>query len=81
VDEYVIMPNHIHLLLSLVNQEGGASPSPTVTDVVCALKSIVSRICKQNYGIEKIFQRSFYDHVMRGRQDYENLFKYILENP
>ena len=29
IDNYVIMPNHIHILLRLENA-GGASPSPTV---------------------------------------------------
>ena len=29
----------------------------------------------------KSFRRSFYDHVVRGRADYEEIFKYIRENP
>lgn len=30
---------------------------------------------------EKVFQRSFYDHVIRNRDDYEAIVKYIHENP
>ena len=29
IDNYVIMPNHIHILMRIENQTGGASPSPT----------------------------------------------------
>ena len=30
---------------------------------------------------EKVFQRSFYDHIIRNRKDYEESYKYIHENP
>lgn len=32
-------------------------------------------------AIEKVFQRSFYDHIVRGRADHEEIFKYIREKP
>ena len=30
---------------------------------------------------EKVFQRSFYDHIIRDREDYEEHLRYIRENP
>ncbi len=81
INDYIIMPDHIHAIIFLHNQTGGASPSPTLNDVVCAFKSLTSRICKQNFGIERMFQRSFMDHVIRDREDYETRRKYIYENP
>lgn len=80
IDEYVIMPDHIHLILMIKNA-GGASTSPTVNDIIRTFKSLTSRICKQRFGIENLFQRSFYDHVIRNQKDYETRKKYILENP
>ena len=50
-------------------------------DVICAFKSLTSRSCKQKYGIEKMFQRSSAEHVVRDREDYETRRKYIYENP
>ena len=79
--DYVIMPDHIHMLLYLRKEAGGASPSPTLDDVMCAFKSLTSRICKQRYGIEKMFQRSSAEHIVRDREDYETRRKYIYENP
>ena len=81
VEDFVIMPDHIHAIMFLHEQAGGASPSPTLDDVICAFKSLTSRICKQRYGMEKMFQRSFAEHIVRDKKDYETRKKYIYENP
>ena len=81
VEDYVIMPDHIHAVIFLHEKAGGASPSPTLDDVVCAFKSLTSRSCKQKFGIEKMFQRSSAEHIVRDRDDYETRRKYIYENP
>jgi REP element-mobilizing transposase RayT len=81
VDKYVIMPNHIHVIMILSGSAAGASPRPTIADIVCAYKSLTTRECKKN-GFEGIlFQTSFYEHIIRGREDYEKIVKYIYENP
>lgn len=81
VEDYVIMPDHIHAVIFLHEKAGGASPSPTLDDVVCAFKSLTSRSCKQRFRIEKMFQRSYAEHIVRDREDYETRRKYIYENP
>ena len=68
-------------MILIIKNAGGASASPTMNDVIRAFKSLTSRICKQRFAIETIFQRSFYDHVIRDRKDYETRKKYINENP
>ena len=80
VDQYVIMPNHIHAILLLENAVE-TYPRPTVSDVICAYKSLTTIECKKFSPINKLFQASFYDHVIRGREDYEEISKYIQENP
>lgn len=77
VDKYVIMPNHIHLILRLRKKTGGASPSPTVSEVIGAYKSLTTRICKHG----NLFQRSFYDHVIREDDEYLKIWEYIDTNP
>ncbi len=81
IKNYVIMPDHIHLLIFLRMESGAASGSPTLHDVVRAFKSLMSRECKKKFGIDKMFQRSFSEHVIRNREDYEEHVKYIHENP
>ena len=80
VDQYVIMPNHIHAIL-LLAETAGASPRPTIMDIVCAYKSLTTRQCKKAQPIEKLFQSSFYEHVIRGREDYNEIAEYIVNNP
>ena len=56
-----------------------ATPSPTnktLPQVVSALK----RLCNKEIG-ENIFQRSYYDHVIRDEEDYQTRVAYIYENP
>lgn len=81
VDQYVIMPNHIHVVLILESKAAGASPRHTITDIVCAYKSLTTRECKKKGFDGKLFQTSFYEHIIRGREDYEEIVKYIYENP
>ena len=75
IDKYVIMPNHIHAILYL-DDAAGASPRPTLMDVVCAFKSLTTRCCGTS-----LFQTSFHDHVIRGEEDYRKIWEYIDTNP
>lgn len=77
VDAYAIMPNHIHVLFAIENGTAGASPRPTISDVVSAYKSLTTRRCQSG----KLFQASFYDHVIRGQSDYDDIYRYIENNP
>jgi REP element-mobilizing transposase RayT len=50
-------------------------------DIVCVYKSLTTRACRQ-IGLEgKLFQTSFYEHVIRGEGDYAQIAQYICENP
>ena len=83
VDRYVIMPNHIHILLSIVKVDGRGDPSPTADAIIGWLKyQATKEINKMRDSVgEKIFQRSFFDHIVRNRDDYYEIHKYIYENP
>ena len=80
IDQYVIMPNHIHAIF-ILTETAGASPRPTVMDIVSAYKSLTTRACKKLHPIDKLFQASFYEHVIRGREDYSENAEYIMNNP
>ncbi len=83
VDDYVIMPNHIHLLVSIVPKDGRGDPSPTVCAAVGWLKYQATKEINQmcHTACKKIFQRSFYDHIVRSLEDYQEIHNYIYENP
>ena len=83
LDHYVIMPNHVHLLIVLSGEAhlGGTSPSATVTGIVGTMKSISARRCGAELSCKPLWQRSFYDHVIRNERDYDEIWNYIENNP
>lgn len=82
VDNYVIMPDHIHLLL-MIDKSGTGDPSPTLGSVIGWYKYQTTKRWNLQWGTpsEAIFQRSYYDHVIRNRQDYDETWNYIEANP
>lgn len=83
VVSYVIMPNHIHLLLLSLKESGRGDPSPTVDAAMGWLKYHATKEINALRGTTgcKVFQRSFHDHIVRNRDDYEEICRYIYENP
>ena len=78
---YVIMPNHIHILFFVVEDNGAPRTSPpTRQHFVAKFVSTFKRFCNKEYG-ENIWQRNYYDHIIRNREDYAEHAKYIFENP
>ena len=77
IDKYVIMPNHIHLLIRIESGPMWASaPTPSISTRVRSFKTLVTKEIGKS-----IFQRSFHDHVVRGEQDYRDIWQYVEENP
>ena len=83
VDQYVIMPDHIHSLLRFDWDFGTGDPSPTLGNVIGWYKYQVTKQInlEMNTKGTKIFQRSYYDHVIRNQQDYNEIWQYIENNP
>ena len=65
---------------SEVDEYGQPVENATYTDIVCAFKSLSARMCKSISPIEKVFQNSFHDHIIRGEKDYEKIWEYIEFN-
>ena len=76
VDKYVVMPNHIHMILVL--QEGNTVQLP---QIVAQFKSGVSREAGKGIPRIQVWQRSFHDHVIRDQKAYEKIWNYIECNP
>ena len=75
VDKYVIMPNHIHLMIRIDGTMWASSPT-TISDIVRSLKILTTKEIGKS-----IFQRSFHDHIIRDDADYLKIWNYIETNP
>ena len=79
IDNYVIMPNHIHILISVYNYGTSGAPSPT-NEIIPSFISTLKRFVNKQVG-ENIFQRSYNDHIIRNENDYIKHYTYIENNP
>ena len=75
VDEYVVMPNHVHVIL--IFPQGVKDLSA----VVGSYKAYVSKMFHMEHPGVPLWQRSFYDHVIRDEAAYLEIKRYIRENP
>lgn len=74
---YVIMPDHIHLIVSImVNENKIAEKNPNVSQMVAQFKARVTK----DLG-ESIWQKSYYDHIIVNEKDFNDCFDYIESNP
>jgi len=79
IDQYVIMPNHIHFVVLCEGNGTSRAPSPTNARIP-HLVSTFKRFCNREIG-KQVFQRSFYDRVIRDEKEYIRVCNYIVENP
>ena len=80
VDHYVIMPNHIHAIL-IFEENRIQNDKFHLSHVIGQFKmSVTKRIRKKNPDIV-VWQRSFHDHIIRNHHSYEEIWKYIEDNP
>jgi len=97
LDEFVIMPNHIHAILcinivgaDLVSARNKTTPisAPTISRIVQAFKSITTY--KYILGVKenswplfdkRLWQRNYYDHIIRSEKSLNYIREYIVNNP
>ena len=80
IESYVIMPNHIHILVRVLD---GPSRTPVPTAQNSTISRFVStfkRFCNREYG-KNIWQARSYDHIIRDQADFDQHLQYIYENP
>ncbi|MDP8212340.1 MAG: transposase [Candidatus Zapsychrus exili] len=86
LDQHIIMPNHIHGII-IINKRAEASPAPTLSKMICSFKSkctneYMFHIKQNNLNVScKLWQRSFYDHIIRNEESLHKIREYIINNP
>ncbi len=70
------MPNHIHMIILMHCNRETNNPLPTISRVIQQFKGAVTK----QAGL-KMWQKSFYDHVIRNESDYREICEYMDANP
>lgn len=77
VDKYQIMPNHIHLIIFIYEDSNGRTQfAPTISRIIKQFKGSITK----QIGFS-IWQKSFYDRVIRNEKEYQSVRNYIHNNP
>ena len=84
IDKYVVMPNHVHMIIIIREVHEFVS----IENIMHWFKTITTntyiREVKNNHFSpfdKKLWQKSYYDHIIRGEEDYRNVWEYIENNP
>ena len=96
VDTCVIMPNHLHVIVVLhegdqlgggekgeASEQFGKPVAGSISTIIRSLKSAVTRPINEMRGTpgEKVWQRGYYDHVIRDASELNRYRRYVQQNP
>jgi REP element-mobilizing transposase RayT len=91
----IVMPNHIHGII-LIHQGRGTiyrAPTPSnqerfgkptresIPTIIRTFKAAVTRRSGKELHTCNVWQRNYYEHIIRDESDYERIVAYILDNP
>jgi len=80
IDKYVIMPNHIHIIVVITERHAGRSLHVVMRWFETMATNEYIRDIKK--GVlkpfnKRLFQKSFHDHIIRGEKDYQKIWEYM----
>ena len=91
LDEYVVMPNHLHGVIVIRDvRRGGSRTAPTspthrkpLGRLIGAFKTLSTKRINGTRGTPGVplWQRNYYEHVIRDDEDLERIRQYIIDNP
>lgn len=89
LDEFVVMPNHVHIVINPVGVQN-IEPLPnryqhvtpgSVGSIVRSFKSAVTRWCRKNEYPHIVWQRNYFEHIIRDDKSLDRIREYIASNP
>ena len=84
INKYVIMPDHLHLIVNITERHIGRSLQDAMRYFKTMTTNEYIKGVKNNVlppFDKKLWQKSYYDHVIRNQADYNETWEYIENNP
>jgi putative transposase len=79
LDAFVVMPDHFHAVVLL---DGEVRDLPPLGVVINRFKAAVTRRARRlDNGTSEVWQRGYYEHIIRNDQDLQAIREYIQANP
>ena len=81
IEKYVIMPNHIHLIVMIhTDDDNSAPPTTPANAIISAFVSTLKRYTNRKMGVSA-WQRSYHDRIIRNEREHKKIWEYIDSNP
>jgi len=74
VEKYVVMPNHVHMLISKVDES-------SLPSIIGTYKASVTKAIRRTHPEAEVWQRSYHDHIIHTEAVWEQIWHYIAANP
>ena len=92
MDEWVVMPNHLHGIIMITDCRGGSRTAPARSDqskrkplgrLIGAFKTVSTKRVNEIYNTPgaKLWQRNYYEHIIRSENEITRIRAYIAQNP
>ena len=93
LDEFVVMPNHLHGIINLFEDrrrgtiyraptEAFGKPVPgSIPTIIRTFKASVTRKAREELGVSPVWQRNYYEHIIGLDAEYDEIVEYIHCNP
>jgi putative transposase len=96
IDEFIVMPNHIHGILLVGAQfiapssvrhdrrnakQGAINHAPTLGEIVRSFKAASTRMVRRTVRSDFAWQRNYYEHIIRNDESLYRIRHYIQDNP
>ena len=84
IDKYVIMPDHLHFIFNITERHTGRSLQDAISFFKTMTTNEYIKGVKNNTFPpfnKKVWQKSYYDHIIRNQDDYNEIWEYIQNNP
>ena len=93
LDEFIVMPNHIHGIIIIEDVNVGAnnysplqinqfrSPFRTIGSIIRGFKIGVTKWFRANTNVNNVWQCNYYEHVIRNENKLNKIREYIQNNP
>lgn len=88
IDKYVIMPNHIHLIITNYKQNDIVPTNDRTKSTLSKMIQVFKSSVTKELGTHTmrslqvpVWQKSFYDHIIRNEKEYQEIWEYIDTNP
>ncbi len=95
LDEFIVMPNHLHGIFFIENAVGAQNSEPlrqkihqfqkiiprSVGSIIRGYKIGVTKLARKNTNIIKLWQRNYHERIIRNEDELNRIRQYILDNP